>query len=76
MIRWVLIGRSLQADRPSKIFQAGLVADQIGLLVAAGNQAVFQDFDAWPIRRNSPRPAGLAPAKREGRAEVPQPTLE
>src|SRR5262249_1433150 len=40
------------------------------------NRAVFQHFEAWPMRRGSPRPAAMAPARREGGAEVLQPTVE
>ena len=46
----------------------------------AEQAAVFQDFEVWPMRRGSKRAPSpvmaLAPARRQGGAEVLQPTVE
>jgi hypothetical protein len=55
---------------------AGLVTNQVNLLVSAGNRAVFQYFKARPMRRGAPRAPALASARREGGAEILQPTVE
>ena len=61
--------RSIASD-PMVIAKAEWAAKE------AGQRAAFQNFEAGWMGRGSPRAAAMAPALREGEAEVLQPTVE